>query len=384
VATHRTQAFTAKYNADVKRFLLPSITLFIIAACSSQPSPVSDPSQPSGRSPAIDPSIQGTDRDLLTQAMLFVPEKQRENFTLTTDDGRIISNKPQLLRGTTALTSEYVSGNTYKYTQTDQQFAVVNDRLRDPAGISPMAAPTCTLGSNTGPFYRSSSKPGPGGAAGLLNYWTAAKAQVILPSTIKVATNLSQNPTETPYVLLGGWGNNNDGLPVDAGLQGNYKKATNTWEWQLFLKVSSTTATTASNATLRFKNGQAVDLTFTVYRKSSTEINVQISASANGQTTAAQLSAPGWSTNGSQNIMKRLTGIAQASSNFTNGSKLTETIWQNLQIGGTSGTFPTVTAQYINWNNQGKLQCFNPNSTKVSLDAFSIWDYFEAISINLL
>ena len=193
----------------------------------------------------------------------------------------------------------------------------------------------------------------------------------------------SQSQLETPYILLGGWGNNSDGLPIDAGLQGNYKSATKTWEWQLFFKVGATTATTATNSALRFQNGQTVDLTFSVYRKSATLITAQVTASSNGQTTAAQLPVIGWNTNGSLNVMKRLTGIAQSASNYSTGSQLSETIWQNLQIGGTTGTFPNVTSQYLNWNGQGVLQCFNPNTSKVSLDAFSIWDYFEAISISL-
>lgn len=44
----------------------------------------------------IDPSVQGKDRRILLEAMRRMPPDQRENVTMILEDGRIISNRPEL------------------------------------------------------------------------------------------------------------------------------------------------------------------------------------------------------------------------------------------------------------------------------------------------
>jgi hypothetical protein len=279
------------------------------------------------------------------------------------------------------LATEEVAPNTYRFKETGEVFYTIQE-CTDQNGASARAAPTCSTGANTGPYYRSMSRPGAGSGAGLLNYWTASRAAVTLPTSVTVKRKSDGTNAETVYVILGGWGNNTDNSSAtDAGLQCNLKQGSSACQWQIFLKSGSNTAT--STSALRFTPGQTVNLTFQVYRRSATVVEASIVASANGQSVATQVAATGWNTSGFNNVMKRLTGIAAASGQTTVttvGSSVSTTSWDSIQIGGTQGTYPALTTSFLNWYGYGNLQCFNPSS-RVYLGDLSVWDAFEDVII---
>ncbi len=360
-------------------------TALVLAACGGQVNaPQGNLSELNAVEKRIDPSIQGPDRILLKQAMLLVPENQRESFTLITEDGRAISNKGLKAASVVqVLHPVQVAGSLYKYIETGQTF-VLPDSIPVTAQSLREQSVVCSDGANTGGFYRSMSKPGTGTAGNQLHYWTAAQSDVILPTSINIKYNPTTHvQTETPYVLLGGWGADNLNNGVDAGLQANLKYANGqiSYEWQIFLKVGATLA--PSSSAVRFGNGQDVLLNLVVAPATTTATTstAYLSASSGGQSVSVQLAAPGWTTTGATNVMKRLTGIAQ-NSTAQNGSSLGTTTWQNIKIGGYKNiTPPFFTTNLVDWNGNGRYQCFNPNAFDVTLSDISIWDYFEDVSI---
>lgn len=335
----------------------------------------------------IPPNIQGQDRLAFQQAMSLVTPEQRNDFTLITLDGRILTNRPETKPNiqSTLLHAEQVRGNIFRYKENGAAFIAPKDTDLLNAGLQPLALPVCSSGSTTGAFYRSISKPGPGGTVGLLNYWTAAKATVTLPTSLTVAVN-SGKQLETPYVLLGGWGSNDSGIAMDAGLQGNRKQDPTTgavtWQWQIFFKSGTTTAT--STSAVRFANGQDVDLSLLIYPSAgigSSMVGILV-ASGGGQTVSVQNNASGWTSNGIRNVMKHGSFLAQNTTTL-NGSGYGVTTWQNLFIGGYTGTRYPYGSNYVNWSGNGQYQCFNPDAARISLSDISIRDYLEEITISM-
>lgn len=187
--------------------------------------------------------------------------------------------------------------------------------------------------TGTGPYLRVwSSSPA-----------SAMSAQVYLPSVASGAIAYAAGTKDDAFVYSGGWGNN--GEAVDAG----FEHETGSDTWGVFIKYQANPEyfgidqpRLSGNQTVSFAfwvpadgtlhieaTGQAVTVLGTV--KDLGPNNV---VALGVKTIVVELSnADGFTADGVDMILKRMTSIGQKPESLTNSSKIENVAWSNVQLG---------------------------------------------------
>lgn len=263
----------------------------------------------------IDASIKGKERQIIQDVMTNLPVSERENVIYITEDNTIYANKPELKIGW----KEYkeVKQNIYQ----NEDGEVIVGPGETPTGGIALQSYTCT--GTEGPYRRVYSKPGYAWYGG----------NVYLPSKSKNEVkdqNYDGGNWDTSYVYTGGRGVTGTGkvTEVDIGFLHN----TTNGDWGAFKRVAGGPM---QSAPVRFNPGQTIYWRF--YVTKDDEVALYFEAVPFGQTNKISytlvVEAKGFKKNGTGNIIKRITHIAQPQSNYTTGSYLKNVRWSNSYIG---------------------------------------------------
>jgi hypothetical protein len=348
---------------------LASLALILIACGPSSPPAIKTPYSLGDVSNYIDANIQGKERQAIIDVLPYVDEKYRENIVISSIDGNTYVNKDSLRSKTRKYTSVSLGNNVYKFLETGEIYYGPSSSTSPSSLVS--QAINCSNGQGTGPYYRATSRAGPGNSS--LRYWTFSRAQVELPTSITLSSTIVNGKkvySETPFIMLGGWGKGVNA--VDAGLQYNpgTDNSIGQGTWSVFNNDKS--------GPIRFKRSEnsSINLSFFVLSDGTTYITA--SGLVSGQpTTIGVPGGPGWDPNGYGNIMKRTTSIAQktGAQNLSSGAFMSDVVWYNMFIGGATSS--------VNWSGNTQYNCYYPNQTKVQLSPDSLENFLEYVSIQL-
>lgn len=296
----------------------------------------------------ISTSVQGSEKRIMEDVISTLPIEDRENVVYLTTQGKVYANKPELKNDIEQL--KLVTDNVYK-NSSGEEFIFPN--VEKPTvtkntylSVSKVVAPGCSSGG-TGPYRRVASATG--------YSWLSMK--VHLPSETEIKDlGPSSTTGDTGYIYTGGWGGSNS-LTVDAGMQHN----TANKNWSGAIRVSGTNA--PFNLATRYQPNQDIQMKFYVNGNNMVTLvvtGVLVDGVKRTQTVVAE--APGFSVDGSTNILKRITSIGQTrgKENFSTGSYMKNVHWYDVYIGKSSTNNSA-------WNSstQSNILCSYPNSTKV-------------------
>jgi hypothetical protein len=295
---------------------------------------------------AIDPEIQGIERQAIADIMSTLPEDWRENVILITDNNEIYVNRPELR---SVLSSTMLSRDGVLETADGRRMAAFQGAAapKSPDNLAPLAA--CS-NIGTGGYRRLSSKVG-GGLSSLTKY-AYSKAIIGLPSESSggITADLS---FETPHVYLGGTGAGVS-TEVDAGFM-YFKDSTYTsGGWELITNVGG-----VYTYGVVLSPGSSPTLEFLVPADDYVALRTWggiVHPISTGPLTIAAYAA-GWKTNGVGNTLKRVTSIAQlpGQQDFSTGARLAVD-WNFALIGAS----PTLAH---NWSSTDtSSDCFFPTS----------------------
>ncbi|WP_229525767.1 hypothetical protein [Paenibacillus farraposensis] len=149
-----------------------------------------------------------------------------------------------------------------------------------------------------------------------------ATTRIHLPSKKEIYENPSKYTSSTGYVYMGGWGNTNNA--VDAGLQHSPKFN----DWAPFLLIEGNGG--RLTFTPRFEGDQDIQMKF--YVPSDGVVALVISGhdiSGTKVTKTFTGPAPGWTSTGNGNLIKRMTSMAQIQDheNYRDGSYIKNVAW---------------------------------------------------------
>ncbi|WP_440118274.1 hypothetical protein [Paenibacillus sp. QZ-Y1] len=308
----------------------------------------------------IDSSITGNEREVIADVMARLDEEDRGNVIYVAEDGAIYSNKMEL-KATTEV-YDLVDKNTYRSASgkelvgpgvSTNEFSA--SAVRDDIQISPTAeAPTPSGGS--GPYRRVFSNNG----------YNWLSTYVTIPGAPYVRGNVS---TDTPYVYLGGWGSNGNG--IDAGLQ--YSTAFDNWS-----------PTTLANGAMvpsntRYRSGQDIYMKFYVTNPNECTLAVSGITTSGEQltTTIVRSGVSGWDKSGTGMRVKRMTTIGQKPENMNTGSTIKNVRWHDITVGYYSGS----NLIYNSWGSGQTGGYHSVPSSKVSVNYISPGE--ETVSIQL-
>ncbi len=371
---------------------VPKGTLAILAvvfvACNTGPREQSDANERNIQQ-NIDPRIVGEERRKIADIMRLIPSDQRDNVIYMSESGQILVNRPEL-REEFKLARK-LEGNIYE-SASGQRF-VETPSITD--GDISSQVYTCSP-VTSGAFRRVATKRGTNITAGRFSY---ALAEVWVPGAdsqvrAKQTTTTPITQLETPYVFIGGHSTTSAGVPiteVDAGLQWSQQNR----DWAIYLKAGNNLATGA-----RISSPASVTLELYVPIDGTVIVRVtggSLSSGTNAGRTLP-LAAPGWTKSGVGNVMKRVTSIAQASTDPTSGSYLLNVAWIDSKLARFSGTGPIPIGQTVpvaelrQWGTYGNdidpgnindglgIGCVQPVG-RVTSDGFTT--YNEEVSIDL-
>ncbi|PQP82426.1 hypothetical protein C0Q44_13365 [Paenibacillus sp. PCH8] len=308
----------------------------------------------------IDSSITGNEREVIADVMARLDEEDRENVIYVSEDGAVYSNKVEL-QATTEVYDQ-VDNNTYQSASgkelvgpgiSTNEFST--SAVRDDLQISPTAeVPTPSGGS--GPYRRVFSNNG----------YNWLSTYVTIPGAPYVKGNVS---TDVPYVYLGGWGSNGNG--IDAGLQ--YSTAFDNWS-----------PTTLANGEMvpsntRYRSGQDIYMKFYVTNPNECTLAVSGITTSGEQltTTIVRGGISGWDKSGTGMRVKRMTTIGQKPENMNTGSTIKNVRWHDITVGYYSGS----NLIYNNWGSGQTGGYHSVPSSKVSVNYVGPGE--ETVSIQL-
>ncbi|WP_028309054.1 hypothetical protein [Desulfitibacter alkalitolerans] len=295
----------------------------------------------------IDASIMGEEKQIIYDVIKNLPASDRENVIFFAEDGTIYANKPELKESWTQY--EKVEGNTYQ----DQEGNILIGPMDEGQSSELITIQSYTCTGTEGPYRRVHSKSGYAWYGG----------NVYLPSKAKNEVkdqNYSGGNRDTSYIYTGG--RSSSGIEVDIGFLHNTNAGTNgNGNWGAFRRVAGGTM---YSAPVRFAPGQTIYWKF--YVPQYNQIALYFEAIPDGDTTKISYTivgdATGWKKNGTGNIIKRITHIAQPQTNLTTGSYLKNVRWSNSKIGLSD-------SQSTNWlSNQTGGTCLFPNSSIVKVN----------------
>ncbi|MGV7115167.1 hypothetical protein PQ460_20155 [Paenibacillus sp. KACC 21273] len=313
----------------------------------------------------INNSIQGSEKKIMEDVISTLPIEDRENVIYITKGGDIYANKPELKDDIEELTS--VKDNVYKnsigeqfiFPKSDPKPSVVKNTY---FSVSKVAAPNCSNGG-TGPYRRVYSSTG--------YSWLSMKVHIPSETEIK-DLGPGTSTGDTGYIYTGGWGGDKS-LTVDAGMQHNTLKK----NWSGAIRVSGNSA--PFDMTNRYQPNQDVQMKFYVNANNSVTLvitGILIDGIKKTQTVVAE--AQGFTLDGSNNILKRITSIGQTKGkeNFATGSYMNNIHWYDVNIGKSS-------INNTPWNSgsQSGGLCSYPNNTKVKTSYTNQGE--ETVSIDL-
>lgn len=245
----------------------------------------------------IDATMPPDDRAVIRKIMLRLAPTQRQNVIYYALNGRIYSNRLELL----AYAKDYhrIPGTRNQYL-TEHGSVAMQEFGPKPTDFSLGASPilgTPPGNGNSGPFRRVYSRPG----------YSVSNASVYVP-----CYNYNIHVGNSGNVYTGGW--SNYGAAADAGFElntfGGYYTA--------FMLTSSWKA-----SNIRFGCGQNLGMTFFVLDPGDLELaasGYDIYGTYGTATIVSQVpSNEGWTIQGTGCVLKRMTTIAQRSQNFYDG-----------------------------------------------------------------
>jgi hypothetical protein len=248
----------------------------------------------------------------------------------------------------------------------------------------PRQEPGCAAGQGTGAYFRIHSQPGELPAISPVYRFAFASAYVRLP---KWQEEISYNPAkEGLYYMLGGWGNpdlsaNHKGhrQAVDAGIFFN----TDANNWAMFIKVEGMRSNQDwVKGPVRIKSEQPAEMKqrikmeFSVPEENLLRLRV-FGALEDGSNVSVPIDAraddwwpgynPGWRSNGTGNILKQETTIAQeGGEDFASGAYFLNAQWDSVVLGANPAN---VGAWHAN-QDITDLVCYYPES-KIRVDFVS-------------
>lgn len=259
----------------------------------------------------IDPNIQGKERRIIAEILKILPVEDRENVYYFAPDGNVYVNKQKLKANITTYTQ--IGDNTFK-TNLGEIFTGL-DHSTDK--LPRLASYSCTFAH--GPYRRVFSKSG-------YSYYSGS---VYLPSDSEVEDGSipGQGNGDTAYIYTGG--RSSTGTEVDAGFQHGETYD----DWALFIKPSDNSNNKQNGP--RFSAGQHVDIEFSVPQDGKVSLKATGIVRGESIRTSHTLitDASGFKANGTGNILKRLTSIAQTTENYGSGSFVKNVKWYNSKIG---------------------------------------------------
>lgn len=155
-------------------------------------------------------------------------------------------------------------------------------------------------------------------------------AEVYLPSSKAADVGYGDKDNETAFIYAGGWGSS--GQAVDAGFQ----HSPTFDNWSLFMKLPGKGEVEYQGP--RMKSDQMVKLTFRVSAPNVLEVTARGVTMNNREETLKMQIGPadgvdGWNPDGVDQVLKRMTSIAQNHENFKTGSFIKRVEWKNAVIG---------------------------------------------------
>ncbi|WP_339240966.1 hypothetical protein MKX40_09295 [Paenibacillus sp. FSL R5-0517] len=307
----------------------------------------------------IDSSITGNEREVIADVMARLDEEDRENVIYVAEDGAIYSNKMELKETTEVY--DLVENNVYQSASGKELVGpgVSTDfsasAIKDDTQISPAAeVPNSSGGS--GPYRRVFSNNG----------YNWLSTYVTIPGAPYVKGNVS---TDVPYVYLGGWGSNGNG--IDAGLQ--YSTAFDNWSPTTLANGAMVPSTT------RYRSNQDIYMKFYVTNPNECTLAVSGITTTGEQltTTIVRSGVSGWDKSGIGMRVKRMTTIGQKPENMNTGSSIKNVRWHDITVGYYSGS----NLIYSSWGSGQTGGYHSVPSDKVSVNYVSPGE--ETVSIQL-
>jgi len=258
----------------------------------------------------------------------LLPANERENVVYIAEDGTVYANKPELKHWEIP---QKIGDRTYKLSSgqiitppQDETCTDSSTQALSNTAITPLSGYPIPCTGTQGPYRRVFSNDG----------YSWYGGNVYLPSTAKGEVkdnNVAGVNSDTAYIYTGGHGST--GGEIDAG----FLHDTTPDDWGFFLRNSA--GQYVSND-IRFEAGQTVYIKF--YVPQDDQAVIYCEGIKKGTTTKVSYSiikpATGMKANGSGDVIKRITHIAQPYSDFTTGSYLKNVAWSNSFIGIYSGT----------------------------------------------
>lgn len=367
------------------RKLLANLLLLtlVFIGCNTQPATQVERELDQQIQQHIDPEIQGLERQVIAEYMRTLPPEDWENVTYI-KDGKIYVNRVRL-KGLLEV-AEPLGDGLYK-TESGRIFAAPpEDNLwTDELELAPQVV-TCT--GNSGPFRRIASKQGSSTVSTTTLLTRFAYSYATLTPAVytfdPVTLNQDSSTKEIPYAYLGGRGYTSatSFTEVDAGFQ----FAIDEYNWAIWLKVGSTLVTSTTRA--RYDPNNNVSMSFEVVSDGNIRLTVHSPSLTAGVPNPFPISAPaaGFKLNGTKNMFKRVTSIAQVDSSTNaqvtrvNTGAFFPVGWINTKLGLSSSSFH-------NWGQAGNdvdpnNNCVNPNTSKIQI--YGLGSYTdEEVHINL-
>lgn len=257
----------------------------------------------------IDPSIQGEERRIITEIIKILPVEDRENVYYFAPNGNVYVNKQKLKSNITPFTQ--IGENLYK-----TSFGEIFTGLNDSSELIGISNYSCVFAN--GPYRRVYSKSG----------YSFYSGTVYLPSDSEVEDGSIPNVGngDTAYIYTGG--RSSTGTEVDTGFQHGETYD----DWAMFLRPTG--GGERQNGP-RFSGGQYVDIEFNVPQDG--KVSLKATGIVKGESTRTShtliTDASGFKQNGTGNIIKRLTTMAQKTENYGSGSFVKNVKWYNSKIG---------------------------------------------------
>ncbi len=313
----------------------------------------------------ISNAIQGSERQVMENVISTLPVEDRENVIYVNKEGDVYANKPELKDDIELLTTvknnvyQNSEGEKFVFPQLEPRPVVTKDTY---FSINKVSAPSTCQTDGTGPYRRVYSNTG--------YSWISMK--VHLPSETEIQDSGPNSSTgDTGYIYTGGWGGDQS-QAVDAGMQHN----TASRNWSGAIRVSGQLPL---NMTTRYQPNQDIQMKFYVNANNQVTLvvtGILVDGTKNSQTVTADVQ--GFTTNGSSNILKRITSIGQnkGKENLSTGSYMNNVHWYNTYI-GKSSTSNTA------WNSSAQTggMCSYPNSSKIKVSYVNQGE--ETVNIHL-
>lgn len=293
----------------------------------------------------IDSGIEGKDRTLMADVLSRLAPEDRENVMYVDENGKIYSNKVEIIDSTENYTSigenQYKSktgvtitgtGNYAKPTDTAADDDPLGGLFSAQGGEFSTNSVTPTQGGGSGPYRRVYSNDG----------YSWMSTYVTLPGGDNVQDNNSDGLQDTAFVYVGGWSSTSTG--IDAGMQ--HSTVHDDW-------APTTLANSAMQPSpIRFKANQDIYMKFYITNPNEATLAVSgIGIDGISKTvTIVRAGVSGWNKDGIGSRLKRMTTIGQKGGESMNtGSYMKGVHWHDITIGRYDSNSSAANLIYSGW-----------------------------------